>query len=121
MILDACESIINAIRAAGIPATLDAREIKAPGCFVTVTKLKRDALVDGWQVSGDVLVIVRDLGGIGDLKQLSELVDDVIPILDDANLEIEGIDANQRATPPTGGTLPAARIRWSGIIHRKEA
>lgn len=118
MIREATETVIAALEAAGIHATADARNIKAPGCFVTVTQLSRPTLGEAWRLTIEVLAIVRDLGGMADIDALSELVDDVLDVLDEAGAAIETIDTNQQATPPTGGTLPAARLTFTAYFDR---
>ena len=120
MIRAIIDDIIAELETAGMYATADARSIQAPGCFVTVTRLSRPTLGDAWQVTGDILAIARDLGGMADVDSISALVDDVLAALDDTvgGVVVESIDTNQQATPPTGGTLPAARLTFSVYAER---
>ena len=120
MIREVIDAIVDELETAGMYATADARNIQAPGCFVTVTRLSRPTLGDAWQVTGDILAIARDLGGMADVDNISALVDDVLDALDDTagGVVVESIDTNQQATPPTGGTLPAARLTFSVYTDR---
>ena len=118
MIREIINAVIAALEAAGLHATADARNIQAPGCFVTVTRLTKPTLGDAWNITGDVLAIARDLGGMADIDNISELVDDVIDALAPIGVEFESIDTNQQATPPSGGTLPAARLTFSVYAER---
>lgn len=119
MIREIIESIIEALETAGIHATGDSRNIKAPGCFVTVTRLARPTLAGSWRITAEILAIGRDLGGLDDIDQISALVDDVVDVLADLGAaEIDSIDTNQQATPPTGGTLPAARLVFTLYVDR---
>ena len=118
MIREVVAAIIAALEAAGIHATADARAIQTPGCFVTVTRLDRPTLGGAWRLTIEVLAIVRDLGGMADIDAMSALVDDVLDALDAEGAEIETIDTNQQATPPTGGTLPAAKLTFTAYFDR---
>ena len=119
MIREVIDELVELLEAEGMYATADARNIQAPGCFVTVTRLERPTLGDAWKITGDILAIARDLGGMTDVDNISALVDDVLDTLDDtAGVVVESIDTNQQATPPTGGTLPAARLTFSVYTDR---
>lgn len=118
MILEIVEAIIAELEEAGITATADTRNVHAPCCFVNVTKLARPTLGDHWEVTVELLAIVRDLGGMNDIQALSTLVDDTIAALEEAGAAIDTIDTNQQATPPGGGTLPAARIMFTVYSDR---
>lgn len=114
MIRAALDLILQALEAAGIRATIDSRNLQAPGCFVTVTHIG-DMTLDGEhaKVTGAVVAVVRDLGGTADIDNLTVLVDDVVDALVAAGVEIKDIDTNEQATPPTGGKLPAAKFTYS--------
>ena len=120
MIREVIDKLVELLETKGMYATADARNIQAPGCFVTVTRLERPTLGDAWKVTGDILAIARDLGGMADVDNISKLVDDVIGALDETAgaVEVASIDTNQQATPPTGGTLPAARLTFSVYVER---
>ena len=118
MIRDIIDEIVAVLEAAGIRSTADTRNISAPCCFVTVTRLSRPTLGDAWQVTGEILAIARDLGGMADIDSISSLVDDVLEALEPEGVLVETIDTNQQATPPTGGTLPAARLTFSVYTDR---
>lgn len=114
------ETITAEIEDAGIPATADSRNLNPPGCFVTVTQLAPAALADCWQVTGQVLAVARDLGGMADIDALSDLLDVVVDTLVwKLGATIENIDTNQQVTPPTGGTLPAANLTFTMIIEKE--
>lgn len=113
MIEQAITAIIEALESAGIRATADNRNIVAPCCFVTVTKLSRPTLGIDWHITGEILAIARDLGGVADIEQISALVDDVLDAIESESVAVHTIETNQQATPPTGGTLPAARLSFS--------
>ena len=113
MIEQAINAIIDALESAGIRATADNRNIFAPCCFVTVTKVSRPTLGVDWQIEGEILAIARDLGGAADIEQISALVDNVLDAVESEHIAIHTIETNQQATPPTGGTLPAARLSFS--------
>lgn len=118
MIRETIETIVATLETAGITATADSRHIDAPCCFVTVTRIDRPTLGDAWRVTGEILAIVRDLGGMADIDAISALVDDTIGALDPRGVDIETIETNQQATPPNGGTLPAARLTYTAYIER---
>lgn len=118
MIDDILDAILDILTTAGIRSTADSRNINAPGCFVTVTRLARPTLGDAWRVTGELLAIGRDLGGKADIEQISDLVDDVLDALEPEGVAIETIETNQQATPPTGGTLPAARLTFTVYSDR---
>lgn len=118
MIREIIETIIAALEAAGIRATADNRAIDAPGCFVTVTRMGSATLGGAWEVTGEILAMVRDNGGMADIDAISTLVDDVIDAITPLGLRFESIDTNQQATPPGGGTLPAARMTYTANIER---
>lgn len=113
MIQEIIDHVLAALKAADIPATADVRNISAPGCFVTVTKLVADVALSGnYTGEGTITCVVKDLGGLQDIKNLSGLADKVIPALHAANVWVKTVDTNHQATPPTGGTLPAIRINY---------
>lgn len=111
MILSAANEIVTALHEAGIPATIDARNVTAPGCFVTVTDIEAASITwKDFTVHCEVIAVVRDLGGLADLYSLNELVTDVTAALVQAGIQIDTISTNEQATPPSGGKLPAARF-----------
>lgn len=116
MIRAALDQVLTVLDDAGIAATIDARNLSAPGCFVTVTKVGDLALDGSAKVTGDIVAVVRDLGGAADIDNLSALLDDVVEPLQAANVEITDIITNEQATPPSGGTLPAARLTYTLYI-----
>lgn len=120
MLREVIEYLILMIEKSGIPTTADTRNIGAPCAFVTVTKLDRPTLAGGWRATGDIILIARDLGGMDDIDALSDLIDRALDVLEKFSVEIETIDTNHQATPPTGGTLPAVRMTYHLYVDREE-
>lgn len=116
MISTALDLILDNLADADIAATDDARDITAPCCFVTVTNLSEFTLGGAYKAEGEILAIVPDHGGRADIESMSKLLESVHSALDVPNIEIKTITTNQQATPPTGGTLPAARIDYTVYI-----
>ncbi|HCD1553132.1 hypothetical protein ACOI93_06800 [Corynebacterium striatum] len=113
MIRAALDHVTGLLDAAGIAATTDARNITAPGCFVTVTNIDDLTLDGSGRVTGEILAIVRDLGGDADIDNLSMLLDDVLDAVANSVVAIRDIDTAQQATPPSGGKLPAIRFTYT--------
>lgn len=113
MIREALEFIMKIISDKGIFITSDNRNINAPGCFVTVTKLNDITLGLGARAHGEITIMVPDLGGDADIDNLTVIVDDVLDALADAPVTVDEIALNQQATPPSGGRLPAATLSYS--------
>ena len=113
MIAAPLDEILATLTNADIPATDDARNITAPCCFVTVTNLRGFTLGGGYEAEGEILAIVPDHGGRADIEALSNLLEDIYSAIDVPHIEVRNIATNQQATPPTGGTLPAARIDFT--------
>lgn len=62
MISTALAAVTAALDAADIYATIDSRNIAAPGCFVNVTKIDEFTLDDSARVTGTIVAVVKDLG-----------------------------------------------------------
>lgn len=113
MITEVIEHIVSTLQDSGLAATADSRNVDPPGCFVTINRLERPTLGDGYEVLGSIVCLVRDLGGMADIDSISAMVDQVIQTLQPLGVQFHSIDLNQQATLPSGGTMPAAHIMFS--------
>lgn len=112
MISEVIEQIVSKLQDSGLAATADARNVDPPGCFVTINRLERPTLADDYALLGSVVCLVRDLGGMADVDAISDMVDQVIKVLQPLGAEFLSIELNQQATLPSGGTMPAAHIMF---------
>lgn len=112
MISEIIEQLVSALQDNGLAATADARNVDPPGCFVTINRLERPTLGDDYALTGSVVCLVRDLGGMADIDAISDMVDQVMSTLQPLGAEFLAIELNQQATLPTGGTMPAAHIMF---------
>ncbi|WP_144736465.1 hypothetical protein [Corynebacterium propinquum] len=116
MISTALAAVTAALDAADIYATIDSRNIAAPGCFVNVTKIDEFTLDDSARVTGTIVAVVKDLGGAADIYALNELCNHVLAALVDTGITVEYIETNHQASPPSGGKLPAIKMNYTVYI-----
>lgn len=121
MIRAALDHVIDLLFDVGIDATSDARNLQAPGVFVTVASIDDFTLGLQARVRGDIIAVVRDLGGDADIDHLDAIIRTIVPaIAADPEMHIDTIDTNEQATPPSGGKLPAIRVTYTLYLELKE-
>lgn len=80
-LLDSLTAVVDALKTAGIDATLDAREINPPCAWVTVHDVIGAYLCGDLQVRADVCLIVGDFGGPLALAALGDLLDKAATVI----------------------------------------
>ena len=114
MVTDALDTVLAALAAGGIDATVEPPEVNPPSAWIAARRLDTETLGCRWRVVVDVYLIVPDTGIRYALDTLDGLLARALDALDAADLEIDGTDLDQSVTLPTGGgQLPAYRI---GVI-----
>lgn len=114
MLLDIHDWICTELAARDIEATADQRDIHAPGCFVTVTRLS-DWTLDytGFTVHGHIIAMTRDNGGREDLRAKDELLRPLLRFLATSGATIKELSTTEIATPPDSSPLPAVKIEFT--------
>lgn len=114
MVVDALDTVLAALAAGGIDATVEPPEVNPPGAWIAARRLDTATLACRWTVVVDVYLIAPDNGIRLALGVLDDLLEHALDALDAADLEVDGTDLDQAVTLPTGGgPLPAYRI---GVI-----
>lgn len=113
MIKATADAVIQALAGANIGATIDSRSLPVPGGFITVSKLSRCTLTGSWLATGEITLVVPDLGGMHALDALDTIVAAAAEVLAAHGIEVKEITTNQQVTPPTGGKLPAATMTYT--------
>lgn len=97
--------VVDALKAAGINATTDPRDLTMPGAWVTVHDVINPSLCGGYDVRADVCLMVADNGAphavaaLGDLLHLAATV-----------LTFDEPVQPMTVTPPGGAPTPALVI-----------
>ncbi|MFW9180587.1 hypothetical protein ACOI9H_01695 [Corynebacterium striatum] len=112
------DELVALFEQAGVTATLDARNLDTPGIFLACTRLQPLTMAGAYRATVEAVAAVADLGGVSDVANLSALVDSVLSAVEISPIEIDSVDMNHQATPPSGGVLPAARITLNVPLER---
>lgn len=73
--------MVDALKAAGVNATTDARNLNAPVAFVTVNQVATVTLCGEIQVTADVYLIAHDRGGKLSIEELGKMLDRALTVL----------------------------------------
>jgi hypothetical protein len=103
----AAAAVVDRLKAAGLVATLDPRDLNPPGVWVQIETVRRDRFdADTWSGEWVLLAIAPDVGTAGALRILGELVAKIYTAFPTAADALA-----QSVTLPSGGDpLPAFRV-----------
>lgn len=74
MLVDAITYTVDRLRAAGLAAVADPRDLNLPGAWVYPGTLLRDTLAGAGEADVQIALVVPDLGGLDTLRALDELL-----------------------------------------------
>lgn len=106
--LAAGRAVAAMLKAAGVRAAVDARNVNAPGAWVTCTRISSPAYLCGASdATVDVYLIAPDNGTTAALETLDQLLADALEILDvDGDIETD----HAVTLPNSPAPLPAYRL-----------
>ncbi|WP_330182821.1 hypothetical protein OHB26_03660 [Nocardia sp. NBC_01503] len=99
--------VVSQLRAAGIRASVDPRDLNPPCAWVAARTVAHDLLGGGGTVTADIYLIAPNIGVPQALKTLTGLLDQALTVIaPDADTSL-----SERVPLPSGGDpLPAFRI-----------
>ena len=101
------QELAEAVTAAGVPATVDPRDLVLPGALIKPTVIERDRVYLGHlTVTCEVLLIATNDGIAADLATLDGLTDRQSAVIPGREIEVVSIKLDNHAADP----LPAYKI-----------
>lgn len=114
VLLDIHDWFCSTLNGLGIECTADQRDIQVPGAFITVTKLSEWSIDLTTVVAhGELILMIRDIGGREDLNQKDMLLKAVLEPLRTLGVVVTTIRPTEQALPPDSSPLPAIKLEWS--------
>lgn len=105
-LLVACDELVAALTAAGVPASLNRAQVNTPGAWVVPQTVDITTLSGGGSVTVDVVLVAGDTGDRNALLALDGLLDKVLSL----DLPFTAPVDTSYALVLTGPPLPAFRV-----------
>lgn len=107
MILEKLTTVVDALNAAGVPATLDARDVNPPGAWVAAGRVVDMTILLEPIFTVDVVLVAPDHGAATAVEKLDAMLAPALEALASVTSSIEDIDLSTTASLSSTGPLPA--------------